>query len=49
MVTLAFAIASTRVFPTLKYALGHGHVCTRVRVAGRDTGVVTASPQALTA
>jgi len=36
LVTLAFAIASSRVFPTLKYALGHGKACVRVRVAGAD-------------
>lgn len=37
LVSLAFAIAAARVFPTVKYALGHGKACTRVTVGG--TGV----------
>ncbi|MGB9402630.1 MAG: hypothetical protein WCA98_03755 [Candidatus Acidiferrales bacterium] len=36
LVSLAFAIASSRVFPAVKYALGHGKACVRVRVAGAD-------------
>jgi hypothetical protein len=36
LVTLIFAVASSRVYPTVKYALGHGHACGRIRVAGRD-------------
>jgi len=31
---LALAVALSRVFPTIKYALGHGHACQQVRVAG---------------
>jgi alkylhydroperoxidase family enzyme len=34
LVSLGFAIAAARVFPTVKYALGHGQSCTRVTVAG---------------
>ena len=34
VVSLALAIASSRVFPNIKYALGHGHACSRVQVAG---------------
>ena len=34
LVSLAFALASAHIFPTLKYALGHGHSCVRVRVGG---------------
>jgi hypothetical protein len=34
LVSLAFAITAARMFPTLKYALGHGRSCTRVRVGG---------------
>lgn len=34
LVSLAFAIASARLFPTIKYALGHGKACQRVVVAG---------------
>ena len=36
LLSLAFATASSRVFPNLKYALGHGHACVRVHVAGAD-------------
>ena len=36
MVSLAMTIASSRVFPTLKYAMGHGHTCTRVMIDGQD-------------
>jgi hypothetical protein len=35
LVSLAFAITTSRMYPTLKYALGHGHACTVVRVAGQ--------------
>jgi hypothetical protein len=34
VVSLAFAITASRLFPTLKYALGHGKACQRVDVAG---------------
>jgi hypothetical protein len=37
LVSLALTIAASRVFPAVKYALGHGHACTRVRVDGADT------------
>lgn len=36
VISLAFAVASARVFPTVKYALGHGKACIRIRVAGGD-------------
>jgi hypothetical protein len=36
LVSLALAIASSRIFPGVKYALGHGEACTRVRVGGAD-------------
>jgi hypothetical protein len=39
LVTLALTIAASRIFPAVKYALGHGHACVRVRVAGADTQV----------
>jgi hypothetical protein len=39
LVSLAFAVTSARIFPTLKYALGHGKACTRVSVAGVPTDV----------
>lgn len=34
LVTLAYAIAATRTYPTLKRALGHAHTCERLRVGG---------------
>lgn len=34
LVSLAFAITAARIYPTVKYALGHGKACTRVVVAG---------------
>ena len=39
LVTLALTIAASRIFPAVKYALGHGHACVQVRVAGADTQV----------
>lgn len=40
VVALAFALVASRIYPTLKYALGHGQTCQRVTVAG--TPVVVA-------
>lgn len=40
LVSLAFALVTARIFPTLKYALGHGKTCVRVEVGGQ--------PQAMT-
>lgn len=34
LVSLAFAVTTARMFPTLKAALGHARACTRIRVAG---------------
>lgn len=34
LVSLAFAITTARIYPTVKYALGHGKTCTRVVVSG---------------
>lgn len=34
LVSLAFAITAGRIYPTVKYALGHGKACTRVVVGG---------------
>ena len=34
LVSLAFAITASRVYPTVKYALGHGKACMRVVVGG---------------
>ena len=34
LVSLAFAITAGRLYPTIKYALGHGKACHRIVVAG---------------
>src|SRR5215475_7588326 len=34
VVSLAFAISGSRIYPTVKYAMGHGKACTRVVVGG---------------
>ena len=39
LVSLAFGITTSRIYPTLKYALGYGRTCTQVRVAGTTTAV----------
>lgn len=36
LVSLAFTISASRVYPSVKYALGRGRACTQVRVAGAD-------------
>jgi hypothetical protein len=52
VVSLAFAITAARIYPTVKYALGHGKACMRVVVDGKpvmfDHGRV-AAPEARTA
>jgi hypothetical protein len=39
LISLAFIIVTARVFPTMKYALGHGRACQRVTVGGATTPV----------
>jgi hypothetical protein len=39
LVSLAFAVTGARLFPTLKYALGHGHACTQLTVGGQTQPV----------
>jgi len=34
LVSIAFAITASKIYPTVKYALGHGKACMRVEVAG---------------
>ncbi len=34
LIALAMALTTARMYPTLKYALGHGRACSRVTVAG---------------
>lgn len=39
VVSLAFALTSARIYPTLKYALGHGASCQRVVLDGQPIAV----------
>ena len=32
LVSLGFTISASRVYPTLKYTLGHGHACQRIQI-----------------
>ncbi|CAN5904863.1 hypothetical protein BH11PSE1_BH11PSE1_19870 [soil metagenome] len=34
LVAISLALTTARMYPTLKYALGYGHACSRVTVAG---------------
>jgi len=43
LISLAFGLAAARVFPTLKYALGHGVACQRVVVAGTPVAIGAAA------
>ena len=40
LISLAFAITAARIFPTVKYALGHGHACTRLTIGGETRPVL---------
>ncbi|WP_136413812.1 hypothetical protein [Herbaspirillum sp. ST 5-3] len=44
VVSLALSIAAGKVYPTLKYALGHGQACTRVRIGETETRVAAQTP-----
>ena len=46
LVSLSFAITSARLFPTLKYALGHGHACRRLTIGGETRPVLRELTQA---
>jgi hypothetical protein len=46
LISLAFAITAARIFPTLKYALGHGQACLRVTISGEPAPVVREIGQA---
>jgi hypothetical protein len=39
VVTLAFAITTARMYPTVKYAMGHGKTCSRVVVNGAPLAI----------
>lgn len=45
VVSLACALTCAKIYPTMKYALGFGHACTRVTVAGTSVNAVR-SPNA---
>ena len=47
VITMAFAITAGQIFPTLKYALGFGHACTLVKVAGKSVQVSRDVPKIL--
>jgi hypothetical protein len=53
LISLAFAITASRIYPTVKYALGHGKACMRVVVGGMpmrfDHGRVPADVKVRTA
>lgn len=40
LVSLGFAVTAARLYPTLKYALGHGQACMRVTVDGAPVPVL---------
>jgi hypothetical protein len=46
LVSLAFAVTASRLYPTLKYALGHGRACTRVTVGGESRPALRALTKA---
>jgi hypothetical protein len=46
LISLGFAITAARIFPTLKYVLGHGQACTRVSVSGEAHPVLRQVSQA---
>jgi hypothetical protein len=39
LVSLALTIASSRVYPAVKYALGHGRACVRLKIGGDEMAV----------
>ena len=39
VVSLAFAITTARIYPTVKYTMGHGKACTRVVVGGAPVAI----------
>lgn len=39
LVSLALGITASRMYPTLKYALGHGRACSAIRIAGESRSI----------
>ena len=46
VITLAFAMVASRIYPTVKYATGHGKTCTRIVVGGVPIAVDRAAVSA---
>jgi hypothetical protein len=44
VVSLAFTILTARMYPTIKYAMGHGQACTRIVVGGAPIAIDHAAP-----
>lgn len=40
LIALSFAILAGRMYPTIKYALGHGRACTRLTIGGETVPVM---------
>jgi hypothetical protein len=40
LIALAFTMLRARMYPTLKYALGHGHACMRLTIGGEARPVL---------
>jgi hypothetical protein len=40
LIALAFTMLGARMYPTLKYALGHGHACMRLTIGGETRPVL---------
>ena len=43
LVSLAFAMTAARMYPTVKYAMGHGQACTRVVVGGAPVATTSST------
>jgi uncharacterized lipoprotein YbaY len=40
LISLGFALTAARIFPTVKYALGHGRACRRLTIGGESNPVL---------
>lgn len=49
LISLAFAMLSARMYPTLKYALGYGRACTRLTIGGETQPVRRDGPPSVRA
>lgn len=45
LASVAYGIVAAQAFPTLKYALGHGRACVRVRIGDADAAPRVPAPQ----